>query len=86
MPSAPAVDTTYQEAFAVGAGSDSIVYNPPLRALWVGTAGAGGTTTVITAAGQTVTFNSVAAGTLLPIQAATVKATGTTNSNMVGLR
>lgn len=86
MTSAPAVDTTYQEAFAVGAGSDSVTYAPPLRALWVGTATAG-VVTVVTAAGQTVVFNNVAAGSLIPIQCSAVKATGTSNaSNIVGLR
>lgn len=85
MTSAPAVDTTYQEAFAVGVGSDSVTYAPPLRALFVGTAGTG-IITVVTAAGQTIVFNAVAAGALLPIQCSAVKATGTGASNIVGLR
>lgn len=83
MTSAPAVDTTYQEAFAVAGGSDSITYAPPLRAVFVGGLG---NVTVVTPAGQTVTFTAVAAGTLLPVQCQQVKATLTTATLIVGLR
>lgn len=82
MPSAPAVDTSCQEAFAVGAGSDSVVYNPPLRSIYVGTTG---NIAVVTAAGQAITLTAVPVG-LLPLSCSQVKATSTTASNLVGLR
>lgn len=51
--------------------------------LWVGGAGHVAVTTEV---GTDVTFNSVAAGTLLPIRVIRVRATGTTATNIVGLR
>jgi hypothetical protein len=66
---------------AVGAGNDATVYTPPLRTLYVGTTG---NIAVVTPQGVTVTYNAVPAGTTLQVDAATVKATGTTASNIVG--
>lgn len=52
------------------------------RGLWVGGAG---NVAVITAQGDTVTFNGVAAGYLLPVAVSRVLATGTTATNLVAL-
>lgn len=54
----------------------------PHRALWVGGAGA---ITVITAGGDTVLLSGIPAGTLLPIQVKTLKATGTTATLIAAL-
>jgi hypothetical protein len=52
------------------------------RALWVGGAG---NLSVVMAGGQTVTFNSVPAGTLMYLSVTRVRATSTTATNIVGL-
>lgn len=77
------VDTSYQDAVAV-TPSDTVTFNPPLRALYVGTGA--GTLAVITPAGNTVSFGNVPNGSTIPLNVSTVKATGTTVSNIVGLK
>lgn len=63
--------------------SDTLVFNPPLTALWVGGAGA---LTVVTAQGSSLLFSAVAAGVLIPLQVAKVMATGTVATAIVGLK
>ena len=55
--------------------------NEPARALYIGTTG---NLVVITAGGDTVTFNAVPVG-ILPVSVTRVKATSTTASNIVAL-
>lgn len=62
--------------------SDTVDLTNVSRAIWVGTAG---NVSLITKAGQTVTFVGVQAGTLLPIRASRIRATSTTASNMLAL-
>lgn len=50
------------------------------KRLWVGGAG---NVTVVTVGGDTLTYNSVPAGTYLQVRAARVKVTGTTATNIV---
>lgn len=76
------VDTIKNDAVTV-TKSDATVYTPPLRGIWVGGVG---DLTVVTQDGSTVTFSAVAAGTLIPIAATKVMSTGTTASNITGLR
>lgn len=52
------------------------------RALYVGGAG---DISVITQGGQTVLFAGASAGSIIPIRAARVRATGTTATNIVAL-
>lgn len=52
------------------------------RALFIGTAG---NVAVVMAGGQSVTFESCAAGTVLPVRATRIKATGTTAAAIVAL-
>jgi hypothetical protein len=54
----------------------------PARSLYIGGAG---DVVALNEAGQAVTFAAVAAGTVLPIEVAVVKATGTTATNIVAL-
>jgi hypothetical protein len=54
----------------------------PARSLFIGGAG---NVAVITAAGDTVTFNGLAAGSILPVQVTRVLATGTTATNIIAL-
>ncbi len=63
--------------------SDSTVYSPPLRAVYVGTTG----DVALLAANDSspVTFTAVPAGTLLPVCAKKVMSTNTSASNLVGL-
>lgn len=63
--------------------SDTTVYDPPLKGLWVGDAGA---VRVITPSGSDLLFSAVPAGTLLPIQAKQVMATNTVATLFVGLK
>ena len=53
-----------------------------VRALYVGGAG---DLAAVSAAGDTVTFSAVAAGSVLPIRAVRVNSTNTTATNIVGL-
>jgi len=62
--------------------SDSTVLQDDLRALYVGGAG---NVTVLTSGGQTVTFNGVPAGYILPISVKQVRATSTTATNILAL-
>lgn len=54
----------------------------PCRSLWIGGAG---TLTVITLGGDSVLFSGIPAGTIIPIQATRVMATGTTATLIVAL-
>ena len=63
--------------------SDSVPILGGTRALYVGV---GGNVSVISAAGETVTLANVATGTILPIRVTHVRSTGTTATNIVGLR
>lgn len=61
--------------------SDSTVYDPPLRSLYVGTTG---NVAVRTRGGTTITFTSVPVG-MFPVQCDKVLSTGTTASGLIGL-
>ncbi|MEM6847572.1 MAG: hypothetical protein AAF580_05775 [Pseudomonadota bacterium] len=52
------------------------------RALYIGSAG---DITITTAAGSSVTFVGVSAGTVLPVHTCQVAATGTTAAHLIGL-
>ena len=52
------------------------------RALWVGS---GGSLSVVTAGGQTVRFDGVPNGTMLPVRAARVRASGTNAGAILAL-
>lgn len=52
------------------------------RMIYVGGAG---TLTVVTAAGDTLAFGAVTAGSLLPLRVKIIKATGTSATNIVAL-
>lgn len=79
------VDTTAEDAVAV-TPSDSVIFVPPLRGLYIGSISVGATLTVVTAGGNTVQFTSVVAGTFVPVACAQVKATGTAATNIVGFK
>lgn len=73
----------YEHAQAINLAGDTTVA-PYFDALWVGGAGNVKLTTVY---GETVTFTSVPAGTMLPVRGSVVYSTanGTTASNVVAL-
>ena len=62
--------------------SDSTDLPQVTRAIYCGGTG---DISVVMRSGETVTFSAVQAGTVLPIEAVRVRATGTTASNLVGL-
>lgn len=62
--------------------SDSAELTQPTRALYVGVAGDLGVTLV---SGAELVFANIPSGTLLPVRARAVKATGTTADSLVGL-
>ena len=62
--------------------SDSVPLSTDARSLFVGT---GGTITLITSGGETVLFTGVLSGSILPVRANQVKATGTTAANIVAM-
>lgn len=68
-------------AFAI-APSDGQDLPETARALYVG---GGGTVSLVTKDGATVSFVGLAAGTVLPVSVARVRQTGTTATNLVGL-
>lgn len=61
---------------------DTNLLTVPCHALWVGGAGA---ITMITTGGDTVLLSGITAGTLLPVSASVVKATGTTATLIAAL-
>lgn len=63
--------------------SDTVEFDAPARALYVGT---GGAVTVLMKSGETVAFNNVQDGSILPIVAYRVNATGTSATDIVGLK
>lgn len=78
-------DPTYGDAVAVGVGSDTVLYAPPLRALFIGATGSGALK-VTTADGTTITFAGLTGGFLLPLNVSQVFATGTSVTGIVGLK
>jgi hypothetical protein len=62
--------------------SDSAALAETTRGIFVGT---GGTIAAVMASGASVTFVSVASGSLLPVRLTKVMATGTTAGNIVAL-
>lgn len=70
-----------KDGFAV-TPSDTVAFATMTRGLYVGGTG---DVAVIMRSGAALTFSAVPAGTLLPIQASQVKATGTTASLILGL-
>lgn len=79
--SAPGLSSPGANAFAI-VGNDSADMTNATRGIYVGGAGDVKVTTV---GGGTVTFVAVPAGSLLPVRAARVFATGTTTTSMIGL-
>lgn len=78
---APSLQGPATDAFAI-IPNDATILGQATRALYCGS---GGSLSVTMLSGTTVTFNSLADGTLLPIRAAKVLATGTTASSILGL-
>jgi hypothetical protein len=62
--------------------SDSTDLSEIVRALYIG---APGDVATILKSGATVTFKNLAAGTILPVRASRIKATGTTAADIIGL-
>ena len=62
--------------------SDTVDLTDVSRYLWVGAAG---DVTVITLGGETALFKAVPAGTLIPIRATRVKATGTASTSITAM-
>lgn len=56
----------------------------PFRSVWVG--GAGNVAALLVEDSAPITFNAVPAGTLLPIAVKKIMATGTTATNILGLK
>lgn len=77
--------TVARDAVAV-TPSDSAVFAPPLNGIYVGSIAGGATLTVITPAGNSVTFAAVVAGTVIPLQAKQIMATGTLATAIVGFK
>jgi hypothetical protein len=65
------------------APSDTVVYSPPLQGVYVGSAG---NVTLVTPAGTSLLFTAPPIGSIIPVQAAKVMATGTTAGALVGFK
>lgn len=63
--------------------SDSTVYTPSLKSLWVG--GAGDVAVRMKGSQTTVTYLAVPAGTRLPVNVDKVMSTNTSATNIIGL-
>lgn len=63
--------------------SDTTVFSPPLRAIWVG--GAGAVAVLLNGDSAAVTLSAVPVGTMLQVSAIKVMATNTTATLMTGL-
>jgi hypothetical protein len=79
--STPSLSGPATHAFAV-TPNDSTDLSETTRALYVGAAGS---VAAVMASGASVSFGSVASGTVLPVRVARVLATGTTASAILGL-
>ncbi len=77
----PSLTSPATHGFAV-TPNDTLDLSEATRAIYVG---AGGALAVRLLSGQTATFAGVAAGTILPLRADRVLATGTTAGSIVGL-
>ena len=77
----PSLVSAFENGFAV-TPSDGSDQPQVCRGIWVGSAG---NLAVTTRGGNTITLVGVAAGTLLPIRATRILATGTTATNIVAL-
>jgi len=77
----PSLTSPATHGFAV-TPSDTLDLSEMTRAIYVGS---GGTLALRLLSGQTVTFAGIAAGSILPVRADRVLATGTTAGSIVGL-
>lgn len=82
MQNAPGTGAAACESAAAVTPSDTVDLTNTSRSIFVGGAG---NVVAIMFDGTTVTFTGVTAGTILPIRATRIKATGTTATNMVAL-
>jgi hypothetical protein len=78
--SAHGSDPAYYAA-SISPSNDTDLTNP-VRAIYIGGAGA---VVITTVAGTDVTFSGLPAGMILPVRAKRVKAAGTTATGLVGL-
>jgi len=62
--------------------TDGVDLSKPVRSLYIGGAG---NVTLVSPYGTTTTFVGLGAGTILPVSAVRVNATGTTATSLVGL-
>ena len=78
--------TTLSEAPAQSAEAVTPNDDTPVlyRSLWIG--GAGNVSVILVQDSTPVTFTSVAAGTLLPVAVKCVRSTGTTATDILGLK
>lgn len=79
--STPSLSGPAAHAFAV-TPNDSSDLSETTRALYVGTAGS---VAAVMASGASVSFDTIASGTVLPVRVTRVLATGTTASAILGL-
>lgn len=79
---ASGLDSPARKAFAVSP-SDSTDLTTSTRAIWVGTPG--NIEAILVDDSASVTFANVPGGSILPIRARRVRATGTTAGSLVGL-
>jgi hypothetical protein len=78
----PAAGSDPAVSFAAVTASDTVDLPVVCRALYIGGAG---NLVAVSSAGDAVTFTAVQAGSILPVQAKRVNATGTTATNIVAL-
>lgn len=78
---ADGITAPVRHGFAIGA-ADGADLAAETRAIYVGGAG---NLRLVLASGDEVTFTGLLAGTLLPVRATRVKATGTTATQLLGL-
>lgn len=70
-----------RDGFAITPSNTTVF--PQDTAVWVGVTG---DVVVVTAIGTQLTFNAVAAGTVIPVMVKQVRATSTTATGLIGLR
>lgn len=77
----PGLQAPASDGFAI-TPNDSAELTRTCRSIFVGGAG---NISLVTKAGTTLSFVNVAAGSILPVRAKQVNATGTTATNLIGL-
>jgi hypothetical protein len=82
----PQASTPFVDAVTVDVSGSDQTFSPPIRGFYVGTPGATGSLSVTTLSGAEVTFAGLLAGHVYWVACSAMRTSGTTATNVLGLR